>query len=172
MKAPELVVRRSRIISAMNFLMALILASAAIWYAITMLHQGEGSWIGAGMVVALLGFYAWQTAWHLSDKAPLIAIGPEGMRLPSATAMTIPWPAITRIGATRSFALVGGGRLDIEVTPEIFAQLKLGKRLFGDPVVKMVVAPFGISLIAQGLDHRASEIMVMVTQYWPPASEG
>lgn len=171
MKAPELVVRRSRVISVMNFTMAVILAIAAIWYAGSMLRQGEGSWIGAGMVVALLVFYAWQTAWHLSDKVPLIAIGPEGMRLPSATAKTIPWRAITRIGATRSFALVGGGRLDIEVTPEVFVELKLGKRLFGDPVVKMVAAPFGVSLIAQGLDHRASEIMAMVTQYWPAASE-
>ncbi len=170
MKAPELVVRRSRLISIMNFVMAALLAIAAIWYTISMLSQGEGSWIGAGMVVALLVFYAWQTAWQLSDKTPLLVIGPDGLRLPSASARTIPWSEITRIGATRSFALVGGGRLDIEVTPAIFAELKLGKRLFGDPVVKMMVAPFGVSLIAQGLDHRASEMLAMVTQYWPPAA--
>lgn len=168
MKAPEFVVRRSRVISMMNFAMALILAIAAVWYAVSVLRNGEGSWLGAGMVVALLIFYAWQTAWQLSDKTPLIAVGPDGVRLPSATHKTIAWHEIRRLGATRSFALVGGGRLDIETTPEIFAELKLGKRLFGDPVVKMVAAPFGVSLIAQGLDHRAAEILAVITQYWPP----
>ena len=168
MKAPELVVRRSRVIAVMNFAMAAILAVAAIWYALNLLHEGQGSWLGAGLVVVLLVFYAGQTGRQFFDKTPLIAIGPEGLRLPGATAKTIAWGEITRVGATRSFALVGGGRLDIEVTPEIFVELKLGKRLLGDAVVKMALAPSGVSLIAQGLDHRASEILAVITKYWPP----
>ncbi|MBL8701082.1 MAG: hypothetical protein JNK67_22090 [Alphaproteobacteria bacterium] len=168
MKPPELVVRRSRLIAGLTFAMAAILAVAAIWYAISVVRAGEVSWLGAGLVVTLLVFYAIQTGAQLRDDTPLAAIGPEGLRVPRASAAPIAWSEIRRVGASRSFSLNGGGRLDVEVVPEAFARLKLGNRLFGDAVVKMVGAPFGFSLLAQGFDHRASDMLAAIGRHWPP----
>ena len=167
MKAPELVVRRSRLIAGLTFGMAAILAVASIWYAISVVRAGEVSLLGAGLVVTLLVFYAIQTGAQLRDSTPLVIVGPEGLKVPRASATPIGWDEITRVGASRSFSLNGGGRLDVEVTPEAFARLKLGQRLFGDAVVKMIGAPFGFSLLAQGFDHRASDVLMAIGHYWP-----
>ena len=64
-----------------------------------------GAW-----VVALLLFYAWQTARQLSDKTPLIAIGPDGVRLPSATSGTSKLARVTRLGPVSADALASAAR--------------------------------------------------------------
>lgn len=168
MTAPELVVRRSRVIAGLTFAMAAILAVASIWYATNVVRSGEVSLLGAGLVVTLLVFYAVQTGAQLRDSTPLVVVGPDGLRVPRASAVPIAWHEIMRVGASRSFSLNGGGRLDVAVTPEAYARLKLGQRLFGDAVVKMIGTPFGFSLIAQGFDHRASDVLAAIGRYWPP----
>jgi hypothetical protein len=67
--------------------------------------------------------------------------------------------------------LMGGGRLDIEVDPDVFARIRLGKRMLGDPVVKMAGLPFGISVVAQGLDRRATDMIPAIEAYWPPRAD-
>lgn len=170
MKAPELVVRRSRLIAGLTFVLAATLAVAAVFYAISVVRAGEVSPLGAGMVVVLLVYYAVQTGLQARDATPLVVVGPEGIRVPRASPDVIAWSEIRNVGASRSFALNGGGRLDVEVTPEVYARLKLGNRLFGDAVVKMIGAPFGFSLLANGFDHRASDILLAIGRYWPPST--
>jgi len=104
---------------------------------------------------------------HFLDARPLLVVGPDGLLLPQHAEAPIPWDAIQRVGASRSFALVGGGRLDLDLTPEAFAGVRVGQRLMGDHVVKMVGSPFGISLLAQGLDRPASDMLAAIGQYWP-----
>ncbi|MBM3521809.1 MAG: hypothetical protein FJX57_02535 [Alphaproteobacteria bacterium] len=171
MKAPELVVRRSRLIAGLTFAMAALLALGSIAYAFAVVRAGEASLLGAGLVVALLIFYAVQTGLQLRDTTPLVVVGPGGLRIPRASAEPIGWHEVLNVGASRSFAINGGGRLDVAVTPEAFARLKLGNRLTGDAVVKMNGAPFGFSLLAHGFDHRASDILTAIGHHWPPAEQ-
>ena len=164
---PRLIVRHSRVVAAMNGTMGLAVVLGALWYVRANVGDSETPWIGALMVAGLLGVHVWQCLQRFLDPTPVVAIGPEGMALPQATDTAIPWHAITRVGATRSLIMIGGGRLDIEIDPDVFARIRLGKRMLGDPVVKAAGMPFGISIIAQGLDHRATDMIPTIEAYWP-----
>jgi hypothetical protein len=169
--APRLVVRHSRVVAAMNGAMGLAVVLGALWYARANVGDAETPWMGAALVAALLGVHVWQCLQRFLDPTPVVAIGPDGLALPQATDTPIPWHAITRVGATRSMILMGGGRLDIEVDPDVFARIRLGKRMLGDPVVKMAGLPFGISVVAQGLDRRATDMIPAIEAYWPPRAD-
>lgn len=168
MTAPDLVVRRSRVVTGLNAAMAAAVTVAAAWFGFTEARSGGTSWLAVAMVVVLMGFYAAMTMRHFFETTPLLVVGPEGLSFPQATDAPIPWTSVLRLGAARSFSLIGGGRLDIELAPEAFARIRLGQRLMGDPLVKMIGSPFGMSLIAQGLDHRASDILAAIGRHWPP----
>ncbi|MFM8992391.1 MAG: hypothetical protein ACKOUS_22970 [Alphaproteobacteria bacterium] len=168
MKPPGLVVRRSRAISAMNAAMAVCVLAAAVGF---LFHRPDGEavpWLGGAAIIALIGFHAVQSVRNLMDTTPLLTVGPEGLGLPQATDAPIPWTQVTGLGASRSMTLFGGGRLDIELVPEAFARVRLGRRLFGDAVVKTIGPTFSISFHAQGLDHKATEILAATAAYWPP----
>lgn len=168
MKPPGLVVRRSRAVSAMNMAMAVFVLAAAAGF---LLDRPEGEpvpWLGGGAILALVGFHALQSLRNLKDTTPLLTVGPEGLGLPQATDAPIAWTQVAGLGASRSMTLFGGGRLDIELAPEAFARVRLGRRLFGDAVVKTIGPPFAISFNAQGLDHKATEILAATAAYWPP----
>jgi hypothetical protein len=168
MSAPDLVVRRSRMVAGLNAAMAAAVTVAAAWFGVTEARGGGTPWYAVGMVVVLMGFYASMSLRHFLDTTPLLVVGPDGLGFPQSADAPIPWRSVTRLGAARSFALVGGGRLDIELEPEALVGLRLGQRLMGDPLVKMVGVPYGISLNAQGLDHRASDILAAIGRHWPP----
>jgi hypothetical protein len=168
MKPPGLVVRRSRAVSAMNAAMAVLVLAAAIGF---LFNRPEGeaiAWLGGAAVIVLIGFHAVQSVRNLLDTSPLLTVGPEGLGLPQATDAPIAWNEVTALGASRSMTLFGGGRLDVELAPEAFARVRLGRRLFGDAVVKTIGPTFSISFHAQGLDHKATEILAATAAYWPP----
>ncbi len=169
MKPPGLVVRRSRTVSAMNAAMALCVMAAAVAF---LLRRPEGEdmpWLGGAAVLLLLGFHAVQSVRSLFDDRPLLTVGPEGLGLPQATDAPIPWTQVAGLGASRSMTLLGGGRLDIDLAPEAFARVRLGRRLFGDAVVKTIGPTWSISFHAQGLDHKATDILAATAAFWPPA---
>lgn len=168
MTTPDLVVRRSRLVTGMNAAMAAAVTVAAVWFGFTEARGGGTSWLAVAMVVVLMGFYAAMTTRHFFEQTPLLVVGQEGLSFPQSADAPIPWTSITRLGAARSLSLIGGGRLDVELLPEAFARIRLGQRLMGDPLVKMIGPPFGISLHAQGLDHRASDILAAIAHHWPP----
>jgi hypothetical protein len=171
MSAAMLIVRRSRLVAATNAAMALAVMVAASWY-LAVESGAETPWYAVAMLIALLGFHVWQSLRHLTEAIPVVTIGPEGLGLPQASDAPIPWDGITRLGASRSLTMIGGGRLDLEVTPEIFARLRLGRRMFGDPVVKAIASPHGFSVMAQGLDHRAADMFAAIQTHWPPRLGG
>jgi len=166
--AVSLIVRRSRIVAGLNAGMALAVALGAAWYLGANFADAEAPWAGAAVVAALIGYQVWQNLRHMTDPTPVVAIGADGLSLPQNADAPIPWSAITRVGAARGFAMIGGGRLDLELSPEVFFQLRLGKRMMGDPVVKMAGLPYGVSILAQGLDHRATAMLAAIETHWPP----
>lgn len=163
-------VRRSRILAGLNAALALAVVIGAAWYLHAHFADAEAPWVGAAMVAVLIGYQVWHNVRHIIDPTPVVTIGPEGLGLPQNADAPIPWTAISRVGAARGFAMIGGGRLDVELLPEAFVGVRLGKRLMGDPVVKMPALPLGISIVAQGLDHRASDMLAAVELHWPPQS--
>ncbi len=163
-----LLVRRSRIVAGMNAALALAVVLAALGYVVTHASEAEAPWMGAAMVAALIAFQAWRNLQYLTDRTPVVVIGPEGLALPLNADAPIPWTAISRLGAARGAARIGGGRLDFEVDPETFARIRLGKRMMGDPVVKMPALPYGISIVAQSLDHPAGAMQAAIEAFWPP----
>jgi hypothetical protein len=168
MTAPDLVVRRSRVVAGLNAAMAAAVTVAAAWFGFTEARGGDTSWFAVGMVVVLMGFYAAMSTRHFMETTPLLVVTAEGLYFPQSADAPIPWTSVLRLGAARSFSLVGGGRLDIELEPEAFMRIRLGQRLMGDPLVKMPAVPYGISLNAQGLDHRASDMLAAINRHWPP----
>jgi hypothetical protein len=171
MTTGELVVRRARFHIALQFALALLLAGFACYYGWSQYLAEEGSTVGTLLIVGLLVTYAVQVGRQCLDRTPIVIVGPAGLTLPPASPDPIAWPRVRHLGASRSLALVGGGRLDLQVDPEIYVRLKLGQRFLGDPIVKMARAPYGVSVIAQGLDHSAAAIFAAIHRHWPPPEE-
>jgi hypothetical protein len=168
MREPEFAVRRSRVVTGLNAGMATLVTVASAWFGFGEAIAGGTSLLAVVTVVTLLAVYSWNATRNFLDGRPLLVVAPEGIWLPQHAQAPIPWHAIQRVGASRSFALVGGGRLDLDLAAEAFVQVRVGQRLMGDHVVKMVGTPFGISLLAQGLDHPASDVLAAIGRYWPP----
>jgi hypothetical protein len=168
----NLAVRRSRLLAGLNAALALAVVIGAAWYLHAHFADADAPWVGAAMVAVLIGYQVWHNIRHILDPTPVVTVGPEGLGLPQNADAPIPWSAISRVGAARGFAMIGGGRLDVELLPEAFAHVRLGKRLMGDPVVKMPALPYGISIVAQGLDHRASDMLAAIETHWPPSTPG
>lgn len=168
---PSLVVRRSRFVAGANAALASIVLVGAVWFLAAPAASGETPWIGAAMVVAIVAFQAWQSLRHLLQPTPVVVVEAGGLTLPQASDAPIPWTAISAVGAARSMTLIGGGRLDIGLAPEVLDRLTLGKRLLGDPIVRMPGIAPGVSVIAHGLDHNATQIQAAIAAHWPPRED-
>jgi hypothetical protein len=168
MKTPDLTVRRSRFHAWAVFALATGVACGAVAYALQVFRSADGSMLAPVIIVALLAFYALQSWRQATDREPLLRISNEGIDIPSALPETIPWSAVRDVRATRSFVVLGGGRVDVEVKPEIALRLKLGSRLWGDSIVRMIGLPSSFSVVGQGLDHPARTIYAAIARHWPP----
>jgi hypothetical protein len=120
------------------------------------------------MFVILALFFLWQGWTQFRDRAPVIEIGPAGLRLPSASGEPIAWSRVSFAQAARGLLGLGGGRVDFMVDAQTFARLKLGQRFMGDVVIKKRGMPNAFSVITPQLDESASAIFAAVKCYWPP----
>lgn len=173
MNAPEagpvFVARRSYWSAAQNLVIGLFLVILAGGSIMQMMH-GSGSWPAVLLFSAVAVFSCWNAWTQARDRNPMVAIGPGGLHLPTASDQPIPWSRIRRVELGRGLPGLSGGRVNFEVDAETFARLRLGQRFMGDIVVRWRGVPNAFSLIAQSLDERAGDIFAALRRYWPPPS--
>lgn len=122
----------------------------------------------AGLFFAvLMAFYVWQLVGQIRDQRPLLIVAPDGLHLPASRDAPIPWPSIQRI--TCRAALIGRGRIDVEVDPEIYASLRLGSRILGDAIVRRAAVRGEFAILMQAADRSAVEAFTAIRRYWSPS---
>lgn len=168
----RLEVRRSRPYALGHVLFSaamLVLALAALARGYTSGTLHSGAQIGtSGFFVFLMCAYLWQGVSQLLDRSPVLVVSAEGLSLPGAIAQTIPWRQIERADCYPS--LFHNGRLEIQVVPETYAQMRFGRRIFGDNVVSRAAIRSSFAIYAQGYDRKALEIFTTLRKFWPPDS--
>jgi len=166
--APVFTARRALWAMLLNMLMGVLLAAMTIINIVYQLRQG-GSLITSIFFAVLALFFLWHSWNQLRNRAPLIEIGPAGLRLPNASEQALPWSLIRQVAPARTVLGLGGSRVDFTVDPEIFARLKLGQRFMGDIIVKKPGMPNTFSVITPQLEENAAAIYDAVKRYWRPA---
>ena len=164
----ELVARRALWLTATSLFFALGLLALTLINLYWQWQRGE-SLVTGGMFTFIAGYYALITFLQLRDRQPLLAVGPAGLHLPAASADPIPWSRISYLRAKQRVIPTLGGRLDIQVDPEIFLRLKLGQRIMGDFIVKQRGIPNTFTVLTKGLDRGTAEIEAAIKRYWPPS---
>jgi hypothetical protein len=169
MNASVFEVRRSRpfaIVHAVFTAALLGLALLSLWQ---IYSTGEGSrdtLYASAFFSVILSVYFWTTVQHGLDREPLVVVTPEGLRLRGVLEAPIPWSEIRAVAYPGG--LRGRHRVDLEVTPEIRIKARLGSRWASDPVVGRSGSLGGISIVTQGLDARAPDLLAAIRRYWPP----
>ena len=159
--------RRARWAALLNMALGLMLAALT---AANLNHQVRtgGAWGVAVLLVILALFFFWQGWTQFRDRSPVIEIGPDGLRLPTASAQPIRWSRIWQARAGSGLPAFGGGRVDFTVDAETFGRMKLGQRFMGDLVVKKRSQANTFSVTTPQLDESAAAIFAAVRRYWPP----
>jgi hypothetical protein len=167
---PVFTARRALWATLLNVTLGLLLSALTI---ANLVHQlrADQSWGVAALFVVLALFFLWQGWEQVRDRAPVVEIGPDGLRLPGASADIVPWPRLRQVLAGRGLPGLGGGRVDFTVDPEIFVRLKLGQRFMGDVVVKARGRPNTFSVITPQLEENVDSIYAAVKRYWPPEND-
>jgi hypothetical protein len=166
--APVFTARRALWATLVNMLMGLLLAAITILNIVQRLREG-GTLLSSVFFALLALFFLWHAWNQLRDRAPLIEVGPAGLRLPSASPDTLPWPLIRQVAPSRRLFGLRSSRIDFTVDPDTFARLKLGQRFMGDIIVKRPGMMNTFSVITPQLEENANAIYDAVTRYWRPA---
>lgn len=164
---PVFAARRSIWSILMNIVLGALLAALTFVNIVHEIRTG-GSWAVAIMFGIIAAYFLWHGVEQLRDRAPLIEIGPDGLRLRPASAQPIPWSCIWNAQASSGPLGVGAGRVDFQVDTETFNTLKLGQRFMGDVIVKKRSAPNTFSVLTPQLDESAGAIFAALRRYWPP----
>jgi hypothetical protein len=162
-----LIVRRSKRMAGLNLIFASLvfgLAVAVVWYA---WNEGEKLMVPA-MFLGLAIFWGVMMGQQFRDEAPKVAIGRDGLDLPGVSDGPIPWGRIEELALGTGLRALGGGRLDVFVSAEIFAQLKLGNRWMGDMIVKRAGLRPGFTILGAHLDTSTASIVEAIRRHWPP----
>jgi hypothetical protein len=162
-----LIVRRSKRMATLNLLFASLvfgLAVAVLWYA---WKEGEALTTPA-MFLALAVFWGVMMGQQFRDDAPKLTVGRDGLDLPGISQGPIPWGKIEELALGTGVRALGGGRLDVFVSPEVFVELKLGNRWMGDIVVKRAGLRPGFAILGASLDTSTKTIVEAIRRHWPP----
>ena len=163
--AGAFVVYRSRIHTLLNLVLGILLAALALANFWDQLGSRR-AFLPSLIVVAIAGIYLWHTYQQMRDRGPQVMIDANGLWLASASAEPIPWSRIWRLEAGRR--LFGGPRVEAEVTPEVAARLKLGRRYLGENVVGVKGRAGGVAIYTVGYDRTADQIFAAARHFWPP----
>jgi hypothetical protein len=166
---PVFIARRALWATLLNMAMGAILVALTGGNIVYQL-RGGGDWAIGVMFLVLALFFFWQAWSQFRDRSPIVEVGPNGLRVPSASSEPIPWARIWHARAGGGLPFLGGNRLDFMVDPETFPRLKLGQRFMGDLVVKKRGMPNTFSLVTPQLDENANAILAAVHRYWSPRS--
>ena len=163
---PVFTARRARWATALNVVLGALLSALTIANLVHQLRGGDSLAVSA-LFAALALFFLWHAWTQFRDRTPLIEIGPQGFRLPSANPEILPWARLRHVRTGRRLPVLGGGRVDFTVDVETFARLKLGQRFMGDVVVKSRGWPNTFSVITPQLEENADSIVAAVHRFWP-----
>jgi hypothetical protein len=166
-EAPVFTARRALWATLLNLLMGLLLAAITILNIVHRVREG-GSLLTSIFFAVLALFFLWHAWTQLRDRAPLVEIGPAGLRLPSASPDALPWSRIRQVVPGRALLGMRSSRVDFTVDMETFARLKLGQRFMGDVIVKKPGVPNTFSVITPQLEENAAAIYDAVKRYWRP----
>jgi hypothetical protein len=163
-----LIVRRSRRMAGLNLIFASLvfgLAVAVVWYA---WNEGETLTVPL-MFLALAAFWGVTMGQQFRDDSPKVTVDRDGLGMPGISETPIPWTKIEELALGTGLRALGGGRLDIFVSPEAFAALKLGNRWMGDIIVKRAGLRPGFTILGASLDTSTKAIVEAIHRHWPPA---
>lgn len=162
-----LIVRRSKRMAGLNLVFASLvfgLAIAVVWYAI---REGEALTTPL-MFMALAIFWGVMMGQQFRDDAPKVIVGRDGLDLPGVSDGPIPWVKVEELALGTGLRALGGGRLDIFVSAEMFVALKLGNRWMGDLIVKRAGLRPGFTILGASLDCPTKDIVEAIRRHWPP----
>lgn len=165
--AHTLVVRRSKRMAGLNLIFASVvfgLAVAVVWYA----WREDEKLIVPLMFLGLAAFWGVMMGQQFRDETPKLAVGPDGLELPGIAETPIPWGKIEELALGTGLRALGGGRLDVFVTPDVFAELKLGNRWMGDMIVKRAGLRPGFTILGANLDTSTKTVVDAIKRHWPP----
>lgn len=164
---PLLVARRSMRIAGLNLLTASLgfgFSVAFVWYA----WREGADLIGPLFLLVLIAVYGVQAGQNFRDDRPKVVVERAGLSLPAVTDAPIPWGEIEQVALGKGIRTLGGGRLDVVVSPQVFARLKLGQRWLGDPIVKRGGISPAFTVLGSALDTDMKTLFTAIRRHWPP----
>jgi hypothetical protein len=166
---PRLEVRRSRHYALIQVVTAAALLALAIAALVQAYQAGAMTGrdrVGAALFfLAIMIFYLGRSLTQLRDRPAFLVIGPDGLRFPAALDGVVPWPKVEGI---KAFAGFGKGRIDVALDPEIYAGMRFGSRILGDPLIRRPKGGCEFSILLAGSDHRSPRVYAAMRRYWPP----
>jgi hypothetical protein len=119
----------------------------------------------AGAAVLLcMGYYMWRAFDRLRNRGPVIEVRPEGIMLRIRENRRYPWSDVTQVALGRHRLRQ---RLEITVSPERFAELRLPTLFVDDNFAAIRNKPFTIGITGQGLDRPLMDALEEIKRHRP-----
>ena len=119
----------------------------------------------AGIAVLLcMGYYMLRALNRLRDPGPVIEVRPEGVQLRIREPRRFLWKDVTMVAMGRQRMRA---RLEITVSPELFAELRLPNLFVDDNFSSVRTKPFTIGITGQGLDKPRTAAFEEIKRHRP-----
>ena len=119
----------------------------------------------AGIAVLLcMGYYMLRALNRLRDPGPVIEVRPEGVQLRIREPRRFLWKDVTMVAMGRQRMRA---RLEITVSPELFAELRLPNLFVDDNFSSVRTKPFTIGITGQGLDKPLTDAFEEIKRHRP-----
>jgi hypothetical protein len=115
-------------------------------------------------VLVCMGYYMLRALNRLRDPGPVIEVRPEGVQLRIRQPRRFLWRDVTMVAMGRHRLR---SRLEITVSPELFAELRLPNLFVDDNFAGIRTKPFTIGITGQGLDRPLSDAFEEIRRHRP-----
>ncbi|MDF3075196.1 MAG: hypothetical protein K0S54_2863 [Alphaproteobacteria bacterium] len=115
-------------------------------------------------VLVCMGYYMLRALNRLRDPGPVIEVRPEGVQLRIRQPRRFLWQDVTMVAMGRHRLR---SRLEITVSPELFAELRLPNLFVDDNFAGIRTKPFTIGITGQGLDRPLSDAFEEIRRHRP-----
>jgi len=116
-------------------------------------------WVVIGGICAVMATYIFRAITRMTAKLPVIVVRPEGIVLTIGQPRMFRWAEIETVALGRKFIR---RRLEIRVSPECFAELRLPSFVSDDNFMAAKGKPFTIGITGQGFDRPLTDIVEAV----------
>lgn len=115
-------------------------------------------------VLFCMGYYMWRAFDRLRNRGPVIEVRPEGIMLRIREDRRYPWNDVTQVALGRHRMRT---RLEITISPERFAELRLPNLFVDDNFAGIRNKPFTIGITGQGLDRPLTDALEEIKRHRP-----